>query len=74
MVTMVSKQAKFSAAIKELIELDYDAVEAYEAAILRLENTMHKGKLSELMDGHKCHIQEFSSLLKKTSLRDSHRP
>lgn len=65
MVTMVGKQAEFSDAVKELIELDYDAVEAYEAAILRLENTVHKGKLSEFMDDHKRHIQEFSSLLKK---------
>ena len=65
MVTMVGKQAEFSAAVKELIQLDYDAVEAYEAAILRLENTAYRGKLMEFMTDHKCHIQEFSSLLKK---------
>ncbi len=65
MVTMVGKQAEFSAAVKELIELDYDAVEAYEAAILRLENTVHKGKLGEFMTDHQRHIQEFSALLKK---------
>lgn len=65
MVTMVGTQTEFSAAVKELIELDYDAVEAYEAAILRLENTVYKGKLSEFMEDHKHHIQEFSSLLKK---------
>lgn len=65
MVTMVGKQAEFSDAIKELIELDYDAVEAYEAAISRLENTVYKGKLSEFLNDHKRHIKEFTTLLKK---------
>jgi hypothetical protein len=33
MVTLVGTQDSFAGVIKELIELDYDAVEAYEAAI-----------------------------------------
>jgi hypothetical protein len=33
MATMVGTQKSFTEAIKELVELDYDALGAYEAAI-----------------------------------------
>lgn len=65
MVTMVGKQAEFGDALKELVELDYDAVEAYETAINRLENTEYKLKLQEFMNDHRRHIQELSDVLKK---------
>ena len=38
MVTMVGKQKSFIEAVKELVELDYDILGAYEAAIDKLEN------------------------------------
>jgi rubrerythrin len=65
MVTMVGKQAEFGNAVIELIELEYDATEAYEAAISRIENTVYKGKLSEFLNDHRRHIEELSLLLKK---------
>ncbi len=37
MVTNVGNQSKFIDAIKELIELDYDAVESYKLAIKKLK-------------------------------------
>jgi rubrerythrin len=63
MVTLVGTQGDLAAAIKELIELDYDAVEAYEAAINRLDNQDYKEKLSEFKKDHQRHIQELSILL-----------
>ena len=42
MATMVGTQKSFTEAIKELVELDYDALGAYEAAINNLENPEYK--------------------------------
>jgi len=63
MVTLVGTQSDFAAAIKDLIELDYDAIEAYEAAINRLDNKDYKAKLSEFKKDHQRHTQELSELL-----------
>lgn len=65
MVTMVGKQAEFGSAVTELIELNYDTVEAYEAVITRLENTIYKRKLREFRNNHFQHIEELSNLLQK---------
>lgn len=64
MTTLVGTQTDFSDALRNLLELDYDAVEAYDAAINRLENTTYIQKLSEFRDDHKRHIQELSNLLR----------
>lgn len=63
MVTLVGTQDSFAGVIKELIELDYDAVEAYEAAINRLNSEAYKKQLSIFMEDHKRHIKELSELL-----------
>jgi bacterioferritin (cytochrome b1) len=65
MVTFVGNQEDFSEALKELLELDYSAVDAYEAAIERLENPGYQQKLEEFKGDHERHIQEISSLLSK---------
>lgn len=64
MVTFVGTQTSFPDSVRELIELDNAAVEAYEAAIERLENREHKQKLGEFRDDHRRHIRELSDLLK----------
>jgi len=47
MVTNVGNQTKFIDAIKELIELDYDAVDTYKLAIEKLKNLEYKDKFYE---------------------------
>lgn len=42
MVTLVGMQDDFGTTLKDLVELEYDAVEAYEAAINRLDNKEYK--------------------------------
>lgn len=64
MVTMVGTQSDLIAAIKDLIELDYDAVEAYEAALNRLDREEYKKKLDEFKADHERHIEELSTYLK----------
>ncbi len=64
MTTLVGTQTEFSDALKNLLELDFDAVEAYDAAINRLGNQTYIQKLSEFRDDHKRHIKELSDLLR----------
>jgi rubrerythrin len=68
MVTFVGTQADFGDALKDLIELDYDAVEAYEAAVNRLENQVFKEKLNIFKADHEWHIQELTNVLNKRDI------
>ncbi|MES2608513.1 MAG: ferritin-like domain-containing protein [Pseudomonadota bacterium] len=65
MVTLVGMQDDFGSALKDLIELEYDAVEAYEAAINRLDNEEYRMSITSFMQDHLRHIKEVSELLKK---------
>lgn len=65
MVTRVGLQENFSDSLIELIELDYDAIEAYESAINRLDNHFYKSKLEDFKQDHDRHVQELSNLLQK---------
>jgi rubrerythrin len=64
MTTAVGKQEEFCDALVELVELDYDAVEAYEAAINRLGNEGYKNMLEKFKQDHQRHITELSGVLK----------
>jgi len=63
MVTKVGTQSDFAAALKDLLELDYDAIEAYEAAINRLEDAEYKSKLTGFKEDHQRHTREITALL-----------
>lgn len=63
MTTAVGTQTKFEDALYELCELDYDAVEAYEAAINRLEKEDYKATLRDFKNDHQRHIEEIRKLL-----------
>jgi bacterioferritin (cytochrome b1) len=65
MTTLVGTQNEFHDALYALCELDYDAAEAYKAAINRLENVQYKHRLTEFLHDHERHIQDISSILKK---------
>jgi rubrerythrin len=63
MVTMVGMQHDFISALKDLLELEYDTVEAYEAALNRLERADYKKTMSDFLKDHQRHIKEISGLL-----------
>lgn len=65
MVTLVGLQINFLSAVQSLLELEYDAVEAYETAIDRLNNLAYKKKLQEFKADHDRHIVELTKLIKK---------
>lgn len=50
--------------LNDLIELDYDAIAAYETAIERLESDSYKKKLSEFLGDHERHITELSKVVR----------
>jgi rubrerythrin len=65
MVTLVGTQTTFLDAVKDLLELDYDAIEAYKAAIERIENQDYKSKLVEFKADHERHTEELSQLIRE---------
>ena len=65
MVTKVGLQTEFVNALQDLLELEFDAVEAYDAAINRLEDEHYKSKLREFRGEHRVHIRELSAILQK---------
>lgn len=65
MTTKVGMQSNFLDAVKDLIELEYDAIEAYNSAIDKLENINYKNNLSTFREDHKRHVRELSDFLKK---------
>lgn len=66
MTTLVGTQTRFEDALYQLCELDYDAAEAYEAAINRIENSAYKSRLTNFKLDHQRHIKEISELLRQT--------
>lgn len=68
-MTKVGKESDFETAIQNLVELDYDAIEAYNMAINKLENMEFKGKLETFKKDHERHVKEFSDLLRKHNVK-----
>jgi len=62
MVTMVGKQRSFDEAMVSLLELEYDALEAYETALERI-SAPYKDELTEFTNDHRRHISELTRLL-----------
>lgn len=63
MATLVGTQNNFADAIRALVELDFDAIEAYEAAINRLENAQFKTQLKSFKEDHERHVRDLNGLL-----------
>lgn len=65
MVTTVGLQMDFMSALKKLVELDYDAIEAYDAAINRLDNPEYKEVFTVFKQDHQRHIDSISEFLRQ---------
>jgi uncharacterized protein (TIGR02284 family) len=64
MATMVGKQADVKDLLYQLVELDFDAVAAYDAAIVRLKDGEAKSELEGFKRDHERHVQEVSEQLR----------
>lgn len=65
MATWVGKQSGFTDALKELVELDYDLLEGYEAAINRIQDESYRNKIKEFKETYRRHIKEITDLLSR---------
>ncbi len=65
MVTTVGKERDLIDLLNALVELDYDAIEAYEAAISRLEDENDKFQLGIFMADHGRHVADLSALVRE---------
>lgn len=51
--------------LNNLIQLDFDAIGAYEAAIARLEDATARSRLQEFMQDHVRHTENLSKLVRQ---------
>ena len=47
--------------LNDLIQLDHDAIEAYEAAIERLDSAEYRARMQEFCDDHRRHTSELGA-------------
>jgi uncharacterized protein (TIGR02284 family) len=69
MATTVGTQQDMNELLVRLVELDYDAIEAYDSAIQRLEDAECKRMLTEFREDHRRHTQDLGSILKESGQR-----
>ena len=63
MVTTVGTASDIIDMLNDLIQLDYDAIQAYEAAIGRIDNSEHQRQLTGFRDDHVRHTQELGRVV-----------
>jgi rubrerythrin len=63
MITTVGLEATLETLLRDLVILDFDAAEAYEAAIKRIKYEPFQQRLDEFRQDHLRHIQELSRVL-----------
>ncbi len=74
MVTKVGLQSDLAEALKDLLELEYDAFDAYEVSIKRLDNQGYIEKMQEFLDDHKRHIKQITAFLRDQDIEFSPGP
>jgi uncharacterized protein (TIGR02284 family) len=66
MATTVGTESDLNQMLEKLIELDYDAAEAYDAAIERVEDATAKSKLEEFRNDHLRHTENLGEILRES--------
>ena len=62
MATLVGTQETAEKLVEALLNLEHDAIEAYDAVIERLENTAMAEQVAEFRQDHHRHVQELSKI------------
>jgi uncharacterized protein (TIGR02284 family) len=63
MVTTIGTEDKLEDLLKDLIQLDHDAIAAYDAAVERIDSASYKTTLSGFCDDHRRHTVELGEHL-----------
>jgi rubrerythrin len=69
MVTTVGKEKDLVDLLKSLVELEYDARDAYQTAIDRIENASDLADLNDMRRDHLRHIAELSTALEDLGVK-----
>ena len=64
MATTIGNEDNLDTLLNNLIELDYDAIEAYEAAIERLDNAAYRQTLEQFCQDHINHTLNLGQILR----------
>lgn len=65
MATMVGSETSLIKLLNDLIELDYDAIEAYKAAIARVDDLNDRGQLASFLEDHQRHVDDLGPLVRE---------
>jgi len=65
MATLVGTQKELSSLLNQLIELDFDAIEAYQAAVERIEAVADRTQLQWFMGDHERHVRELTAFVQQ---------
>src|SRR3954451_16936222 len=65
MATTVGTETNAIDLLKDLIQLDYDAADAYQAAIDRIDDTTARSSLTAFRQDHLRHIEELGTILRQ---------
>lgn len=63
MKALLCMQREFAEALKQLIEVEYDVIEAYELAINNLSNTAYQAQFIDFSKDHLKYIEKLSQIL-----------
>lgn len=63
MATMTGTETTLIGLLNDLIQLDFDAIEAYKAAIGRVDNLSDRSQLASFLEDHQRHIQDLTPLV-----------
>jgi uncharacterized protein (TIGR02284 family) len=74
MATLVGLQKDLSSLLDALLELDFDAIEAYRAAIARLDEKEDRATLAEFLADHERHTRELVPLIRSLGKEPSTGP
>lgn len=65
MATRIGTEENSITMLEHLIALDYDAIEAYDAAIQRLESERFRQQLVEFRQDHEHHVRELQPIVRE---------
>ncbi|AKT38594.1 PA2169 family four-helix-bundle protein [Chondromyces crocatus] len=65
MATMIGSEATLIELLNDLIELDFDAIEAYKAAISRVDNLNDRAQLASFLEDHQRHVDDLSPFVRE---------
>jgi uncharacterized protein (TIGR02284 family) len=72
MVTTVGTESSVDSLLEDLIQLDYDAAAAYQAAIDRLENARWRTTLADFKEDHVRHTRDLGDILSRLGRTPPH--